>query len=272
MGEKADDFLILSIMTPLPELIERLNSFCPEMLSGYPSILAILAREKLDGRLTIAPSLVASSAEKMTREAYVLLRKAFDCPVLDNYCSTEVGEIAMSCREGYLHLNEDWIFLEPVDDNLMPVPPDQWSTGVLVTDLTNYVQPVIRYHMGDCVKLDGKPCICGSNLPVLEISGRMGDTLRLNGTAVAFPVIYFMLVDVPNLMNWQIIQTGEHSVEFRFRETYGSHRTEVAPAAAKKLKESLRTYGCGAVEVIVSEEKFLKNPCGGKTPHIVNSR
>jgi phenylacetate-coenzyme A ligase PaaK-like adenylate-forming protein len=270
LGDKSDNFLILSIMTPLPELIERLNDFCPEMLTGYPSILAILAREKLDGKLTIAPTLIASSAEKMTREVYELLRKAFDCPVLDNYCSTEGGEIAMSCREGHLHLNEDWILLEPVDDNLKPVPPGQWSTGVLMTDLTNYVQPIIRYHVNDCVKLDGKSCICGSNLPVLEISGRMGDTLCLNGTAVAFPVVYFMLADVPNLMSWQIIQTGEHSIEFRFQETYGANRAVVAPAATHKLKESLQTYGCGKVEVSVSEEDFLKSPRGGKTPHIVN--
>ena len=272
LGDKTDNFLILSIMTPLPELIERLNGFCPVMLTGYPSILAILAKEKLDGRLTIAPTLIASSAEKMAREVYELLRKAFDCPVLDNYCSTEGGEIAMSCREGHLHLNEDWILLEPVDDNLKPVPPGQWSTGVLMTDLTNYVQPIIRYHVSDCVKIDDKPCICGSNLPVLEISGRMGDTLCLNGIAVAFPVVYFMLVDVPNLMSWQIIQTGERFVELRFHETYGANRAVIASASADKLKESLRTYGCGEVEITVSEEEFCKNPRGGNRPQYLPAK
>ena len=175
----------------------------------------------------------------------------------------------MSCREGHLHLNEDWIFLEPVDDKLKPVPPGEWSTGVLMTDLTSYVQPIIRYHVGDCARFDVGPCGCGSTLPVLEISGRMGDTLCLNGIAVAFPVAYFMLVNVPNLMSWQIIQTGDHSIEFRFHETYGANRAEVALAAGGQLKEALRTYGCGKVEISVSNEEFLKNPRGGKTPHIV---
>ena len=270
LGEKTGNFLILSILTPIAELIEQLNSFSPEMLTGYPSVLAVLAREKIDGRLAIAPDFIASSAEKLTRDVYVILRKAFDCPILDNYCSTEGGEIAMSCREGHLHLNEDWILVEPVDDNYKPVPPGQWSTGVLVTDLTNYVQPIIRYHVNDCVKFSAEPCECGSNLPVLEISGRMGDTLCLNGAAVAFPVVYFMLIDVPDLMSWQIIQTGENSVELRFSEIYGTNRAKVASESADKLKKALKAYGCGEVEVFASDEEFIKSKRGGKTPHIIN--
>ena len=269
LGEKEGNFLILSILTPVADLVRQLNSFGPEMLTGYPSVLAVLARAKLDGGLTITPDVIASSAEKMTRDVYELLRKAFGCPVLDNYCSTEGGEIAMSCRHGHLHLNEDWVLLEPVDDNMRPVPPGLWSTGVLITDLANYVQPVIRYHVNDCVRLSEQPCECGSDLPVLDISGRMGDTLCLNGVDVAFPVVYFMLADVLGLMNWQLVQTKHNSVELRFQESYGANRAEVACAAIYKLKESLLSYGCGKVEVIRSEEPFIKNPRGGKTPQII---
>lgn len=269
LGEKEGNFLILSILTPVSDLIRQLNGFVPEMLTGYPSVLAVLAGAKLDGRLTIAPDVIASSAEKMTRDVFELLRKAFACPVLDNYCSTEGGEIAMSCRDGHLHLNEDWVLLEPVDDNMRPVPPGQWSTGVLVTDLANYVQPIIRYHVNDCVRLSEQPCECGCDLPVLEISGRMGDTLRLNGMDVAFPVAYFMLADVDGLMNWQLVQPKHNSVELRFQESYGANRAEVACAVSRKLKESLLSYGCGEVDVTLSDEAFIKNPRGGKTPHII---
>lgn len=269
LGDKEGNFLILSILTPVSDLIRQLNSFGPEMLTGYPSVLAVLARAKLDGRLTIAPDVIASSAEKLTRDVYELLRKAFACPVLDNYCSTEGGEIAMSCHYGHLHLNEDWILLEPVDTNMWPVPAGQWSTGVLITDLANYVQPIIRYHVNDCVRLSEQPCECGCDLPVLEISGRMGDTLCLNGVEVAFPVAYFMLADVQGLMNWQLVQPKSNAVELRFQESYGARRQNVACAAIRKLKEELLAYGCGQVEVIHSGEAFIKNPRGGKTPHII---
>ena len=284
LGEKADNLLILSILTPIAELVSRLNSFCPEIITGYPSVLSVLAREKLEGRLNATPHFIASSAEKMSRDSYELLRKAFNCPVLDNYCSTEGGEIAMSCREGHLHLNDDWVLLEPVDDDMKHVAPGQWSTGALITDLTNYVQPIIRYHVNDCVRFSGQsgcmgeqdatrptnPCECGSNLPVLEIMGRMGDTICLNGIYLTTPVAHFMLTDIPNILNWQLIQTKENSVELRIIEAYGANRAETAVVSAQKLKAALRTYGCGEIEVASSDEEFLKSPRGGKSPLIVN--
>jgi phenylacetate-coenzyme A ligase PaaK-like adenylate-forming protein len=270
LGEKADILQIFSILTPLEKLIEQLNDFQPEIITGYPSVLSLLVQEKLNGKLTVAPYFIASSAEKMTSEVYALLRKAFNCPVLNNYCSTEGGEIAMSCREGHLHLNDDWILLEPVNENMQAVSAGEWSTGVLVTDLTNYIQPIIRYHVNDCVRFSEEPCACGISLPILEISGRMGDTLCLNGTSATFPVVYFMLVDVSGLLSWQLIQNGNCSVELRFKEAHDANRADVAVAAVNKLKEALRAYGCGEVEVTVSDECALKNPRGGKTPHIVN--
>ncbi|MDR2856100.1 MAG: hypothetical protein LBV40_08150 [Methanomicrobiales archaeon] len=270
LGDRSDRFLILSVLTPTTEIVEKLNVFQPEMLTGYPSVLEVLAREKLAGRLSITPDVIASSAEKMTRDTYETLRNAFDCPILDNYCSTEGGEIAMSCSHGYLHLNEDWIILEPVDEEFRPVQLGEWSSGVLITDLTNFVQPIIRYHVGDCVRFSGQPCACGSNLPVLEISGRMGDMLSLNDTSVAFPVLYFMLSDVKNLSSWQIVQTGGNAITFRFIEKHGTSREPVGIAACEKLQQSLRSYGCGEVVVTISHEPFIKNPKGGKTPYVLN--
>ena len=270
LGERSDQFLILSILTPIEEIVEKLNSFQPEMLTGYPSVLAVLAREKLVGRLSIAPDVIASSAEKMTRDTYETLRKAFNCPILDNYCSTEGGEIAMSCSHGYLHLNADWILLEPVDEDLKPVKADEWSSGVLITDLTNFVQPIIRYHVGDCVRFSGHPCSCGSPFPVIEISGRMGDSLSLNGRQVAFPILYFLLSDVQNLASWQIIQIEKEAIQLRFVENHESTREVVGMEACEKLQQSLKAYGCGECTITISDEVFMKNPKGGKTPYVIN--
>jgi hypothetical protein len=56
----------LAVTTPLPEMVAALNAFQPEVLTAYPSVAATLAEEQLQGRLRIAPALVATSSEVLT--------------------------------------------------------------------------------------------------------------------------------------------------------------------------------------------------------------
>ena len=50
---------------------------------------------------------------------------------------------------------------------------------MLITNLANRVQPIIRYDLGDSVTVDPQPCPCGSPLPVIRVEGRSGDILAL---------------------------------------------------------------------------------------------
>ena len=61
--------------------------------------------------------------------------------------------IAFDCRYGNLHLNADWVILEPVDAALRPVPPGTPSHSTLLTNLANRVQPILRYDIGDSVTM-----------------------------------------------------------------------------------------------------------------------
>ncbi|MDR2578932.1 MAG: AMP-binding protein [Chitinispirillales bacterium] len=268
LGEFSDNFEIFSLLTPIDELVERLNAHDPKLLTGYPSVLTVLAKEKLRGALKIEPRVIASSAEALSVKMFENLRQAFNCPVLNNYCSTEGGEIAMSCPYGHLHINEDWVLIEPVDDDGRPVKQGEWSSAVLMTDLTNYVQPIIRYHVNDCVRIIEQPCECGSNLPIIEISGRMGDALCFNEKIVAFLVLYCFLTEVCALLKWQLIQTAANTLEVRFTEADGADRTSVGAEVAEALKTSLKKYGCGDVDIVISDEDFIKAK-GGKVPYVI---
>jgi phenylacetate-coenzyme A ligase PaaK-like adenylate-forming protein len=107
LGEHSDNFEIFSLLTPMDQLVEQLNAYDPKVLISYPSVFEVLAKEKRKGTLRIEPKVIASSAEALSDEMFAILQQAFQCPVLNNYCSTEGGEIAMSCSKGRLHLNED---------------------------------------------------------------------------------------------------------------------------------------------------------------------
>ncbi len=105
------------------------------------------------------------SVTASTRE----LREVYGC--------TETGYAASSCPGGWLHLLDDWVILEPVDAQHRPVPPGVVSHTVLMTDLANRVQPIIRYDVGDRVLMRPGPCACGNPSPALHVEGRASDVL-----------------------------------------------------------------------------------------------
>jgi phenylacetate-CoA ligase len=89
---------------------------------------------------------------------------AFHCLVTQSYAASEAMPLALQCRRGQLHLNSDWFVTEPIDAAGQPVPPGSRSDGLLVTNLANYVQPIIRYQLDDSVVVSKQPCECGSPL------------------------------------------------------------------------------------------------------------
>ena len=147
-----DNILVISVLENIDETVRKLNAFQPELISGYASSLLLLAVEKEKGHLDIPVKLITNSAELLTKEAYDRIHAAFQCPVLNNYCMTEGGEIAMTHGSHDLYLNDDWIIVEPVPQP-STLNPQPYSSGAYITDLTNYVQPIIRYYVNDRVRI-----------------------------------------------------------------------------------------------------------------------
>ena len=110
--------ITVDVNAPEEEIVRQLNEFGPAMLSGYPSNLALLAE---DEGLTIRPDVVITGGELLTDAVRRKLTEKFGCTVQTHYSCTEGGEIACECAEEHLHINEDWVILEPVDRDNRPV-------------------------------------------------------------------------------------------------------------------------------------------------------
>ncbi|MBR2799440.1 MAG: phenylacetate--CoA ligase family protein, partial [Oscillospiraceae bacterium] len=110
--------ITVDVNAPEAQIIEELNAFAPAMLSGYPSNLALLADAE---ELRIHPDVVITGGELLTEAVKGKLKNKFSCTVQTHYSCTEAGEIACECREGHLHINEDWVIVEPVDRDGKPV-------------------------------------------------------------------------------------------------------------------------------------------------------
>ena len=97
--------------------------------------------------------------------------------MVSSYAATECPFLSVSCPDGWLHVNSDWVILEPVTADHQPVPAGELSDTVLITNLANRIQPILRYDLGDSVLQRLDPCPCGDPRPAIRVQGRAADLL-----------------------------------------------------------------------------------------------
>lgn len=267
--EYADNAIAISPLLPKEEIIKQLNDFNPNVISCYPSVLCQIAHEQEAGNLKINLKGIFCSAELLTQEMYELLTNSFNCPVFNNYCSTEGGEIAMASGCPHLHINEDWVIIEPIDENGEVITSeDKWSSGVLVTDLSNYIQPIIRYRMEDSIRIHTN-CACKNSLPYMDIRGREAGLIEFGGRSLRFINISFLLEDRLGTYAVQVIKKSDHLMELRSMISVADGRDDYLKKAMEIIKEHLDEEGCTNFEIIISMEDPVRNRCGGKLSRYV---
>jgi phenylacetate-coenzyme A ligase PaaK-like adenylate-forming protein len=171
----------LDVTTPMPELVARLNAYRPDAISTYASIAALLAEEQLSGRLAIAPAMVAAGAEILTEDMRRRVRDAWGVEPHQAYLATEAPLLAStSAAQVGMHLWEDLVLVEVVDAAGRPVAPGVPGHKVLITNLVNRVQPLIRYELSDSVTLAPGPDPTGRPFRRLsDVDGRSYEIITL---------------------------------------------------------------------------------------------
>jgi hypothetical protein len=136
------------------------------------------------------------------------IARAFDAPLFQLYGATEAGVLFMECEHGRLHPNERHSHID-----LEPLPGSGRLARVLVTTLGRAWMPLLRYDIGDVVRVaESRECACGltSDGPVLErVEGRQSDCTEVDGATVTplmlDDAIHAALDDsVSTLEQWQL--------------------------------------------------------------------
>ncbi|KIS28432.1 coenzyme F390 synthetase [Arthrobacter sp. SPG23] len=258
---------VFSVLRPLPELVEELNTFKPTLLYGYPSAMIQLAAEQKAGRLRIKPVLAICSGENLSAGGRVAIESAFGCRLTERYLSSEVPALTSMCKLGAFHVNTDWYILEPVDTNYRPVPAGTTSDTVLVTNLANRVQPLIRYDLGDRVTLAPEPCPCGSPFPAVSIEGRSGDLVSFaaaDGSSVTvLPLALGTVIEeTPGVRRFQAIRTAPGNLTVRLETWAGADRGHVRRAVTERLGAYFAALGAVPVVIEHSDEQPHPDPSG----------
>ncbi len=263
-----------SIMQPIEALLEALNAFQPTVLATYPTMALVLAEEAEAGRLRIRPRYVMTGGECLGQGARQRIVTALGTGVRGSYGASEFLPIAWECSHGQLHVNEDWVLLEPVDEKQRPMPLGQLSHSVLLTNLANLVQPLIRYDLGDQITLHGERCSCGSALPVIEVRGRNDDIVRVSGQrrgqrVSLLPMALCTLIEEEGrVFDFQLQQRGPSTLVLRV-----PLRGDDAERALERCRTALQAFalmqGAAPIEVLGESDCDVPRGRSGKACRVV---
>lgn len=189
--------------TELNHWAQTIRTYRPVLIQGFASIIAELAKFIIDNRIAMPKTLrgVYSTAEVLYDRQRQDMQTAFGCKVYNQYGCREIPNIALECEQGNMHVFTDMVKLESVNtDN---------QDKLIITSLTNFLMPMIRYENGDTGKLKQGQCPCGSPFPMIEMGlCRSNDFIKTKHGKKIAPSWFIHLLDgTTGIRQYQFIQT-----------------------------------------------------------------
>ncbi|MCS3430706.1 F390 synthetase-related protein [Klebsiella sp. BIGb0407] len=159
------------LFQPYSSHLHPLEQQAPTIIVAPAQVLRELALSVQRGELRLQVKKVISVAEVLEHQDRLLLTEVFG-EVGEVYQATE-GFLAATCRYGVLHLNEEFLHIEP-----------QWLDEhrftPIITDFTRKTQPIVRYRLDDVLVAREEKCPCGNPARAIQhIEGRQDDQLIL---------------------------------------------------------------------------------------------
>jgi phenylacetate-CoA ligase len=233
----------------------------PGLLFGHAHSLFILA-EALEGRgLMPRPRGIVATSMMLLKPEREVIERVFGVPVTNRYGCEELGLIACECeRHAGMHLSAETVWVETLHADGSSCAPGE-DGRLVITDLVNRGQPLIRYEVGDRGVLTTDPCPCGRGWPLLAaLTGRIADfLLALDGSRVAgISLIENTLTRLPGIRQLQLVQEERGALVANLVPATGWSET-----VAQNLTASLRdALGADLRVEIRLAERIAQEPSG----------
>jgi phenylacetate-CoA ligase len=202
-----------SIKYRLEDLIALLKNF-PQgvILYGFASSFIELARQASAAEYVLPIRAIISTGENIRQSERDMIERELHTTFHLTYATRELGWLAYECEQHTLHINEEWAYVEIVDDDGMPLP-DGTEGRIVVTPFDNHVMPMIRYDSGDRGTIASTPCSCGRTLRTMRVLGRQIEIITFDdGQSVSLldiSVVFDAFSEA--IRQYQIQQTGAYT-------------------------------------------------------------
>lgn len=269
----AQSLRCFSILQSPSGLLKELNAFAPTVIATYPTAAALLADAAAQGALHFTPKEIWTGGETLSTAVRQHVQEGIGCVVRNSYGASEFMSIGWECGHGQMHANTDWLILEPIDAQGRPVPAGQPSHSTLLTNLGNFVQPLIRYDLGDQITVHAQRCECGSSLPVVEVQGRRDDSLVMAGQdgrpITLLPLaLTTVLEEDAGVFDFQLRQQDDHTLVLRLH----LHGTDAASSEARcrsALEQFALAQGLVGLRVLTELGQPVPRGRSGKPKRVV---
>lgn len=186
------------------------NSFKPRIIWSYMESAYELARYAEKNKLTVfCPKGIVVTAGVLSEEMRDYIQKSLMTKVYNQYGSREVGVIACECTaQNGLHIFQTSQLLESINVGNMP------ESRLIITNLTNYSMPLIRYEIGDTGEINIDPCSCKLGFELLKnVTGRISDHFkRLDGSIIYGEYFTHIFYFKKWVKKFQVIQVNYNEI------------------------------------------------------------
>lgn len=247
---------------------KRIKKFKPAYFYGYTTAIYGFCLFMKDSGISLDDlhlKAVICTAEKMYPHHRRLFDEVFNCPVVDEYGSSENGIIAFECKKGNMHIMADHLYVEFLDENNQPVPPGK-PGRIVITDLSCHAMPLLRYDIGDIGKPSAEKCSCGLELPLMEmVEGRKEDFIRKkNGELVHAAYLCYTLKE-DTVHEFKMYQKSAEWLHVQIVKSPSfTDNSEI------KLEENLRTSLGKDVRITFEYLDKIAREVSGKLRYFVN--
>lgn len=98
----------------------------------------------------------------LTYESRQIIEDFFQAKTINMYGLIEVWGIGMTCPLGHMHVNEENVYLELINEDQQVITKPGIVGEVVVTSLNLKLMPIVRYATGDFAEYLESPCPCGN--------------------------------------------------------------------------------------------------------------
>jgi phenylacetate-CoA ligase len=202
--------------------------------------------------------------------------KAYDIYGLSEIIGPGVA-IECACHDG-LHIFEDHFYPEIIDPETGRVLPDGQEGELVLTTMSKWAMPMIRYRTRDITSLLPGTCSCGRTIRRMRRIGRRSDDMLIIRGVNVFPSqIEAVLLEVEGTMpHYQIILTRNHGldqmeVQVEVTPQVFSDKVGALEALAQKLGDTIERVIGIRVQLTLVEPQTLQRS-EGKAKRVIDKR
>ncbi len=248
------------------QYVDALDRHQIEWGTGYAVSYYLLARFMLEKGIAPPQHLKAiiTTSEKLTGEMRVVMEKAYECRIYEEYSTVENAIFASECEMGRLHVSPDVSIVEILHPDGSACLPGE-AGEVVVTTLAKVYQPLVRFRLGDVAMWDADACSCGRQMPVIkEVVGRIEDVV-VGPDGRQMVRFHGVFVSQPHVREGQIIQEALDLIRVKVVPSDGFGQADV-DEIVHRVQQRLGDH----VKVIVESVDEIPRTKAGKFQAVIS--